>query len=341
MDGTGSLVILAWALTPGETTENWAWFFAHLKTALANLNTTNCCIVNDRNLGLIGALEQHLPLADKTWCCFHIAKNIKDNGHSEAATRHFWKMVYCKTQEQFKGHMSRLEELDKGGASYIAGIEPSKWATWAVKGRRYGHVTSNLAEIANAMLVQARYMHPLACLDHIYSSQMERFFSRHQQAVQCTSPIVPTEYARLQAAIIEAQRMVVICSNEFSGRVTNVDGRQYVVNLPKTREDAGMCDCSRYQDLLRPCKHAVALIKQLKKSVAPFYHGYYTTEGWKKMYEHSYTPINISTLKINSVQGPAFKRKRGRPQTERKEKGEGPSKRSCSICGLEGHRHKD
>ncbi|KAE8236144.1 hypothetical protein A4X03_0g9541 [Tilletia caries] len=341
MDGTGSLIVLAWALTPGETTENWTWFMKHLRTSLHGLNDFGTCIVSDRNAALLEALEDAVPAAKATYCCFHIAKNIKENHHSAAAVRLFWKMVYCRTKAQFDGHMDSLKVLDEEGQKYIAAIDATKWATHAVSGRRFGHVTSNLAEIANAMLLEARALPPLACLDYIYRHQMEKFFFRRAEAIKCGSPIVPAEYSRLQKTIQEAQKMTAICSDRTSGCVTSQEGTQYVVKLPSGPVDVGKCDCKQYQALLRPCKHAVALLQKLKVSVAPYCHGYYTTDSWKKMYAQSYPTISITNLEDSDLHAPAFKRKRGRPQVERKEKGQGPSSRHCSICGLEGHRYRD
>ncbi|CAD6932784.1 unnamed protein product, partial [Tilletia controversa] len=44
----------------------------------------------------------------------------------------------------------------------------------------------------------------------------------------------------------------------------------------------------------------------------------------------------ITNLEDSDLHAPAFKRKRGRPQVERKEKGQGPSSRHCSFYVVEG-----
>ncbi|KAE8219781.1 hypothetical protein CF326_g8878, partial [Tilletia indica] len=211
MDGTGSLILLGWALTPGETEDNWHWFMDNLRQSLAGLDDASTTVVSDRNAGLLSSIEGVLPNANSVYCCFHIAKNIKDRHYSAAAGRLYWTMVYARTKDRFDGQMARLKEVDKDAAEYLANIDAEKWATHAVKGRRYGHVTSNLAEIANAMLLEARELPPLLCLDYIYVHQMERFFGRRMEAIKCESPVVPAEYSQLQATIKEARHMTAVC----------------------------------------------------------------------------------------------------------------------------------
>ncbi|KAE8218185.1 hypothetical protein CF326_g9231, partial [Tilletia indica] len=290
MDGTGALIVVAWTLTPGETEENWRWFLTHLRTSLLGLNDFTSTVVSDRNAGLLSAIDTVLPAANSLFCCFHIAKNVRDRGSSAAAVQLFWSMVYARTETQFTSFMDRLKAVDADAAVYIGAIDKKKWATCAVPGRRFGHVTSNLAEIANAMLLEARELPPLLCLDHIYKHQMERFFGRLDEAINCPSPIVAAEYAHLQAVSLLARRMNAVCSDTKSGVVTDTatpvtNGAQFVVKLPATVHDVGHCDCKQYQLMLRPCRHAVALLHKLKLSVVPYFHAYYTTEVWKKIYK--------------------------------------------------------
>ncbi|CAD6977317.1 unnamed protein product [Tilletia controversa] len=131
MDGTGSLILLAWALSPGESQDNWEWFMLNLRQSLKDLDASSATI------------------------------NLKDHRFSAAAGRVFWQMVYAPTKSKFDGYMDTLVRLDKDAADYVKGIDATKWATYAVPGRRFGHVTSNLAEIANAMLLDARELPPL------------------------------------------------------------------------------------------------------------------------------------------------------------------------------------
>ncbi|KAE8242607.1 hypothetical protein A4X13_0g7091 [Tilletia indica] len=168
IDGTGSLILVGWALTPGETEDNWHCFMNNLRHSLSGLDGASNTVVSNRNAGLLSAIEVVLPDANSVYCCFHIAKNIKDRRYSAAAGRLFWTMVYARTKDRFDGQMMRLNEVDKEAAEYLEKIDTDKWATHAVKGRRYGHVTSNLAEIANAKPLEARELPPLLCLDYIY-----------------------------------------------------------------------------------------------------------------------------------------------------------------------------
>ncbi|KAE8192466.1 hypothetical protein CF336_g4422 [Tilletia laevis] len=88
-----------------------------------------------------------------------------------------------------------------------------------------------------------RELAPLKCMDHIYRHQMEKYFSRSIEAINCGSPIVPIQYKRLQAIIQDARRMSAVSSDNTSGCVTSASSTQYVVKLPASPTDVGSCDC--------------------------------------------------------------------------------------------------
>ncbi|KAE8220323.1 hypothetical protein CF326_g8774 [Tilletia indica] len=129
MDGTGALIVVAWALTPGETEENWRWFLTHVRTSLLGLNNFTSTVVSDRNAGLLSAIDTVLPAANSHLCCFHIAKDVRDRGSSAAAVQLFWSMVYARTETQFTSFMDRLKAVDAAAAVYIGAIDKKKWAT--------------------------------------------------------------------------------------------------------------------------------------------------------------------------------------------------------------------
>ncbi|KAE8183588.1 hypothetical protein CF336_g8117 [Tilletia laevis] len=75
MDGTGSLILLAWAVSPGESQDNWEWFMLNLRQSLQDLDASSATI------------------------------NLKDHRFSAAAGRVFWQMVYAPTKSKFDGYM--------------------------------------------------------------------------------------------------------------------------------------------------------------------------------------------------------------------------------------------
>ncbi|KAE8210915.1 hypothetical protein CF327_g5278 [Tilletia walkeri] len=170
---------------------------------------------------------------------------------------------------------------------------------------------------------------------------MERFFWRLNEAINCPSPIVPAKYAHLQAATLIARRMHAVCSDTKSGVLTDTNGAQFVVKLPATVHDVEHCDCKQYPLMLRPCRHPVAPLHKLKLSVVPYFHAYYTTEVWNKIYKRSFPPISITDLEVSELQPPTFQGKRGLPQKERKEVDDASKPKTCFYCGREDHRRKD
>ena len=61
----------------------------------------------------------------------------------------FWKCVYSTTKEELIESLAVMHQERPECALYTDNIDHCAWTTYAFPGRRYGHVTSNLAEIAN------------------------------------------------------------------------------------------------------------------------------------------------------------------------------------------------
>ncbi|KAI9910465.1 hypothetical protein PsorP6_011020 [Peronosclerospora sorghi] len=57
--------------------------------------------------------------------------------------------AYAESQTTFDEMIAELREIKTAAADYIP-LE--KWETHKITGRRFGHCTSNLAEISNAFL---------------------------------------------------------------------------------------------------------------------------------------------------------------------------------------------
>ena len=68
----------------------------------------------------------------------------------------FWACVFAKTVDKYEEALEKIREVNAVAAQYLEEIHPDLWATALFRGRRYGHVTSNIAESVNALLIHVK-----------------------------------------------------------------------------------------------------------------------------------------------------------------------------------------
>ncbi|CAD6985950.1 unnamed protein product, partial [Tilletia controversa] len=200
-DANDSLIILAWALVPSESTSSWTWFIRNLKTAFPRVESKLMTVVSDRDKGLMAAVDDQLPDVSHAYCCYHLAANLKKH-HGASTQPLFWRCVYAMTKAEFDLAMDQLRVRCKEAADYLCAPEQehTHWATYAFNNRRWGLVTSNLAEVANSLLVSIRSLPLLSMLSSIYEHQQEKYHARRLESQGWSGYITPTALRTLKLA---------------------------------------------------------------------------------------------------------------------------------------------
>ena len=125
-------------------------------------------------------MANSIPNAHNAFCCYHIAANVQTK-HGTVIKRYvlsesrcwemmeihdwhwsvcfcyirlFWKCVYADNKADFDKFIDQIRKIKPLAADYIIKIPHNQWATYACDVHRFGHVTSNLAEIANSFLTR-------------------------------------------------------------------------------------------------------------------------------------------------------------------------------------------
>ncbi|KAE8233607.1 hypothetical protein CF326_g1353 [Tilletia indica] len=345
-DANDSLVILAWGLVASESTSSWSWFIRHLKAAFPRIEAPVITIVSDRDKGLLAAVDEELPDVSHAYCCYHLAANLKKH-HGASTQPLFWRCVYATSESEFNRAMDQIRERCKEAADYLCAPEQdhSHWASYAFKNRRWGLVTSNLAEVANSLLVPIRSLPLLQLLSSIYEHQQEKFYARRMESQVWQGHITPTAMRNLKLACDAARGMSTVPSCAHSGLVRSGNS-SWEVYMPGSNEvPEGACACGVPQQLLRPCAHLVALSVYLRQQPIDQVHSGYTTSIWTTTYFNSYLPVSTSDLPVADwLEGPELTQTKGRRRIKRMEKGTKDKQQRaqalCSICQEAGHTRK-
>ena len=69
--------------------------------------------------------------------------------------------AHAGTETAFEDTINQMKAMNKAAGAYVDGIDKNKWARAFFPARRFGHVTSNIAESENAWLEEAGYEDPV------------------------------------------------------------------------------------------------------------------------------------------------------------------------------------
>lgn len=316
MDGANQLVLLAWGIVPSESQENWTWFLERFLEAFPHSNDDQTVMISDRDRGLKNAIASVLPLAVSAFCCYHLRCNIATR-FGVRMVDPFWSCVYAASAVDFERAMEHVRSLSTSCADYLAEIRPESWAAYAFPGRRYTHVTSNLAESANAMLLPLRERSIVALLSGIWNHQMQKFFHRALEASRSTASLTAPAYSKFSANVDAGRRLDVIPSFPSSGMVTDrYTGRQFLVQLP-VNGATGSCSCNEYFQTEIPCPHMCALALVMEVLPASLVSPAYSIEWMRRCYSVPFPPILTNDLETSECLPPRVRRPRGRPSERR------------------------
>jgi hypothetical protein len=161
--------LLTWVVVESVSAVSWGFFLYRLLLAIPEVNSEKTTIISDRDKGL-AAVDDKIPLAKRAWCCWHIAKNVRKN-HGDASEIVFWQMVHARDEPTWDACLRDIAETRDGATavSYLLGIDKMKWASKRLPGRRWGHLTSNVAEQLNNTLRSDRELPTIELLDAIWN----------------------------------------------------------------------------------------------------------------------------------------------------------------------------
>jgi len=139
---------------------------------------------------------------------------------------------------------------------------PRHWAELYFPGRRYGHLTSNIAESFNSVILQAREMPMLALLETIRTQLMGWFSERRQLDENATSIVVTKITVQIQD-IIQFSRSRSYRYKHCRELVYEVASSKPTIGIPikyLVNIAEHSCSCRVWRARGIPCAHGCAVI---------------------------------------------------------------------------------
>ncbi|XP_019442324.1 PREDICTED: uncharacterized protein LOC109347050 [Lupinus angustifolius] len=179
-DGNRRIFPVAFAIVEGETREAWEWFFYNLRTNVTP--QSNICIISYRGTGLLGALRTELPQwcdGQSVYCIRHVASNFNKEFRDNDLKEKLIEMGYELMRPRFERMLAVLRQKNSRATARLDKIPKEKWTQSYDDGRRYGHMTMNLAECVNEILKGARFL-PITTLVRATYHRLNSWFVHHR-----------------------------------------------------------------------------------------------------------------------------------------------------------------
>ena len=185
-DANNRVLPLAFALVEVENNDNWEWFLHLLRTKVLPAQR-EICVISDRNQGILNAVEidipGHAPLHHR-WCMRHFCSNFYRACGLKELADDLQDCCLAFSDKRFATLYNKLlahKKLDPGGQDFLnRHIQyRNKWArAFDEDGRRYGQMTSNMAECFNRVLKGARGLPVTAIVQYTFD-KMNAYFVKY------------------------------------------------------------------------------------------------------------------------------------------------------------------
>jgi MULE transposase domain/SWIM zinc finger/MuDR family transposase len=361
VDGNGCLFPVAHAIVDQENDENWLWFLRILHdiiqvNAPTFISTGRLILLSDRQKGLLDGVEAVFPTNPHGHCLRHLEENFHKQFKNPDLKTLLWTAARAINKDIYDKALENMRTINSKAVDWLLSTtQPIHWAEIYFPGRRYGHLTSNIAESLNAWILEARELPILAMLERIRHQLMKWFAERREAEVETQGLLVNKIALEIQAITTRARRYRYLQSTDTTYEVQSGETlREYLVDL-----GTQSCSCRVWQSRGYPCSHAVAIILSLKENPQLHAQSFYTLEFYRKVYQNAI--IHPLTLDYNQpllynesneqseeeddenvVLPPSTKRPPGRPPKRRIPSQIRPLQRiiHCSRCGEAGHNKK-
>ncbi|KAK1680243.1 hypothetical protein QYE76_041091 [Lolium multiflorum] len=217
-DVSNRLVPLAFALVEIENNDNWEWFFHILRTRVIP-PSKEVCVISDRHQGILNAVELaipgHAPLHHR-WCMRHFCANFYRACKSKEFSDLLQDCCLAYSERRFANLYNGLlkhKDLNAGGQEFLHRhlIFNSKWArAYDEDGRRYGQMTSNMAECFNNVLKGVRALPVTAIIQYTFE-KLNVYFQNYTDETEkeiannCEFPTKVQEFMDFQARKADSQ----------------------------------------------------------------------------------------------------------------------------------------
>ena len=194
--------------------------------------------------------------------------------------------------------LADVRSYNSEAANWITNIPRHQWCRSHDEGRRYGHMTTNLAECINGVLKGARFL-PITGLVKLTMYRLNEFLVKRAITVYAQLGAGHTYYKTLTDALQKNQRVSRRLGVELFDLANSLfevtepfvqANRQYGRCLKVNLRDRH-CDCGEFQAFKLPCQHVIAACSKYRLDYFQFVDPVYRLDHIRNAYKTEFRLI--------------------------------------------------
>ena len=165
--------------------------------------------MSDREKGLVGVVKEAVPNCYPGYCVRHIVKNFLK--YKVKVSELIWRAASTYSKKRFEECLRLIEMVTPEGGSYIRDIPAKRWANSHFPAKRFGHLTSNVAEWCNAMMKDVRRHFPFNAVIEFLKKESSIFNDRFQEHSRSTSTLGGNVLEKIKSSIEVSSSLSAEC----------------------------------------------------------------------------------------------------------------------------------
>ena len=302
MEGNGQVFPAAIAIVESENASTWRWFVQLMRDAFGMGEGEGVVALTDREKGIELALSELLPRAVHGRCVFHIQKNVVTRFNTNLNGL-LWKAANAPNKKAFRAAIKEMKAINPAAGEYVEGIDKKIWARAYFPVRRFGHVTSNMAESMNRWLDKARFLDPVGLFSSYIKTLNKLFYRRHVKYMSMRDDALPRKVAKVLSSSLEDGRSLRIVRHAreiFDVQSLTEPGVMRTVHLGDRT-----CTCGFYKEHGIPCRHICAACLLNNEHPKIYVVKERSLAELRATYSSFTTPVDVSLLEDNGLKPPS------------------------------------
>nr|XP_027083986.1 uncharacterized protein LOC113706312 [Coffea arabica] len=329
MDGDNKMFPLALSVVRVENYDNWSWFLGLLVQDLEISDSSNWCVMTDKQKGLVQAVRDKMPQAEHRCCVQHLYTNFKQIHRGLALKERLWKCAKASYVTHWKVEMEQLGQESAAAHSWLDEKDPKTWCRAHFRcGLDCDILVNNMCESFNAVILKARSLPIISMLQTIYLYLLKRMERNREAMSKHEGLLCPAIFEILEKAKQEQCMCIASYAGTMKYQISCPFGEQYIVDMA-----AKTCSCRKWQLRGIPCGHAVAAINRRHEAPEKHVSNTYLKITYLQSYEPVLNPINGPNLwehiDLPAMKSPTYRRFARRPKKMRKKASEEDRRDSC------------
>ncbi|WVZ15295.1 hypothetical protein V8G54_012861 [Vigna mungo] len=184
-DGRNNILPIAFAIVEGETADAWLFFLKNLRRHVTPQQ--NLCLISDRQTSINAAFNR--PTSGWTkgqcvhvYCIRHIAQNFTRRFRDTSLKKDLVNMAYAMTEPRCNYYYNIIRENNPQAAAWIDQIPRQQFTLAYDEGRKWGHLTTNLAEAINLVLKKTGNL-PISFIVLATYTRCNSFFTEREKQI--------------------------------------------------------------------------------------------------------------------------------------------------------------